>query len=237
MRHIIFVPLIIFLFYQCDTSNEPTTPVTQRDKGILILEDRGTQDSLAGILTDMGFQVDMGGPYWEYSAENIETYKLIIFLNGVEWVEVMSDTTQTLIRNFVQNGGTLLSTEWISWSGATNQIINDILPVVYGGSWSTGSEMYYPDMSHTISAGLPDSFWVSNNWSFSVTQLKPTVENQAETVITGSRSAAVLATGVFGNGTVIHWNMGGHYAGTDIWSPEVRLLLHNTIQFGLDRVR
>jgi len=62
------------------------------------------------------------------------------------------------------------------------------------------------------------------------------MENQAETIITGSESGDALAVGIYGQGTVIHWNMGGHYGGSDIWSDHVRLLLANIVQFGIDQV-
>ena len=235
MKQVVLLFAVLILFWHCENANESDDPDIKRDKEILILEDDGTQDSIAQILSDFGFKVELGGPYWEYTGENIERYRVIIFLNGVEWVQVMSDTVQTKIREFVQNGGTLFSTEWISWSGATNQILNDILPVIYGGSWDIGSEMYYMDKSHPITAGLPDSFQVSSDWSFSETHLRATMDNQAETIITGSRSNAAVAVGVYEKGIVIHWNMGGHYSGDEIWSSNVRMLLANIVQFGFDR--
>ena len=36
------------------------------------------------------------------------------------------------------------------------------------------------------------------------------MDNQAETIITGSRSIAAVAVSIYGKGTTIHWNMGGH---------------------------
>jgi hypothetical protein len=230
----LFIFLITGLFLIQCTQDDPTGPGTAPERDIIILEDSGTQDSIVTILNNAGFKADLGGPYWMYTGENLRNYRVVLFLNGVEWIVVMPDSVQQKIRAFVQNGGSLITTEWISWSGATNQIINDILPVVYGGSWSVGSEMYYKSVTHPVSIGLPDSFQVSGAWSFSVTHLNRTELNQAEVIFTGSRSGAAVVTGAYGSGTVIHWNMGGHYNGSNIWSFDVKTLLINMARFAVD---
>lgn len=128
----------------------------------------------------------------------------------------------------------LFSMEWISWSGATNQIINDMLPIKYGGFWSTGSEIYLKQISHAISTSLPDTFSVSSDWFFSATTVDTSSAKQAQMIFHGSRSGAAVVTGVFENGTVIHWNMGGQWYGDDIWSDQTSQLLVNIVNFALD---
>ena len=146
----------------------------------------------------------------------------------------MPDTTQQAIRDFVEGGGVLFSIEWISWSGATNQLINDMLPVRYNGSWSNGGETYYKLTGHPISTALPDTFIVPPDWSYSRTVLDTAAAKNAMLIFEGSSSGAAVAVGEFGSGLAIHWNMGGHYNGTNIWTPEVRRLLLNIVNYALD---
>jgi hypothetical protein len=176
--------------------------------------------------------VDYAGPYYEYDGSQIEKYKVVIFLNGVEWIQVMSDTTQQIIRDYVSTGGVLFSIEWISWSGATNQIINDILPVNYGGWWDSGSESYYKVADHAISEALPDTFMLPSNWSYSNTLVDLTEGKNAQLIFEGSKSGAAIVTGDYEQGKLIHWNMGGEWFGSNIWTDEVNQLFINCVSYG-----
>jgi hypothetical protein len=133
----------------------------------------------------------------------------------------------------VNAGGVLFSTEWISWSGATNQIINDILPVTYGGFWDNGGEVYTKTAVHDISDGLPSSFDLPVEWSYSATEVDTAASKHAIIIFHGSESGDAVCTGDFGSGKVIHWNMGGHYNGTNIWTENVRRLMLNIVNYGL----
>ena len=236
MKNLIDLSITIFisilLFSHCATDlTEPQEKDEEKTIDVLILGDDGTEDSLILVLQNAGFKVDFAGPYYEYDGNGINKYKVVIFLNGVEWVEVMSDPTQQIIRDYVATGGVLFSIEWISWSGATNQIINDILPVTYGGWWSTGSEFYYKEIDHDISEALPDTFLLPVNWSYSNTVADPTEGKNAQVVFQGSQSGAALVIGEHEEGKTIHWNMGGHYAGTNIWTEEVKNIFINCVSY------
>lgn len=202
-----------------------------RAQNILILGDGGTEDSVYSVLSQAGFNVTRGGPYWLYTGVGIEQYRLVVFLNGVTYSAVMPDSTQWKIRNYVSRGGGLLTTEWLIWSGAIFDTLASILPVRYGGSWGVGSEMYRKGASNAITQSLPDSFVVPNDWSFSLTERDTILSKQAVTVFSGSRSGAAVVAGRYGNGKVVHWNMGGHYYGADNWSTEVKTLLKNIASY------
>ena len=202
-----------------------------RAQNILVLEDGGTQDSVHAILSQAGFNVTLGGPYWQYTGVDVNQYQLIVFLNGVIYSPVMADSVQLKIRNYVGNGGGLLTTEWLIWSGAVHDTLTSILPVLYGGSWSTGSEIYRKQAIHPISASLPDSFVVPPAWSFSHTVRDTSPIKQAITIFEGSSSEAAVVAGRYGNGKVVHWNMGGQWNGANIWSTEVKALLRNIASY------
>ena len=135
-----------------------------RAQNILILEDGGTQDSVYSILSQAGFNVTLGGPYWQYTGMGINQYRLVIFLNGVIYVNAMPDSVQWKIRNYIRNGGGLLTTEWILWDGNSFGILAPILPSTYGGTYSYAPEWYHKSATHAISQNLPDSFIVPNDW-------------------------------------------------------------------------
>ena len=206
-----------------------TTSLQAQD--IYILHDAGTQDSIAVILSDAGMNVEIGGPYWEFTDQDISEYNMVILLNGVAWTSSVPQAGQDNLRQYISDGGVMLSTEWISWSGSTNQTLNSIIPIVYGGTWSTGSETYTVLEDHPITADLPETFDVPLGWSFSATDRKSDPTLNAVTLISGSRSRDALVIGDFGNGSIVHWNMGGQYAGSSIWSEEVRLILTNIAEF------
>jgi trehalose utilization protein len=231
-RYFCLILMLPLFYWGC--AEDKTTEPEQTQGDVIILEDSGTQDSVYAILKKAGINVTLGGPYWEYSGQNISHYKVLIFLNGVEWVAVMPDTTQQRIRQFVQNGGKLFSMEWISWSGATNQIINDMLPVTYGGFWNNGSETYYKIVDHPISNGLPNNFTLPGDWSYSATVVDTAAAKQALMVFEGSLSGAAVVTGIFGSGRLMHWNVGGHYNGNNIWSAEAKQILINIVQYLLN---
>jgi len=198
---------------------------------ILILEDGGTQDSVAAILRAAGFGVTLGGPYWLHSGSDFDKYQMVIFLDGVEYNQVMPDSVQVKLRSYVANGGSLLSTEWLMWSGSVHDTILSILPVIYGNSWSYGSELYQKRAVHPISAALPDTFSLPEDWSYSVTERDTNPDKHAITIFSGSLSGGAVVAGSHGKGKVVHWNMGGEWNGKNIWTPEVKKLLVNIATF------
>ena len=200
-------------------------------QNVLILEDGGTQDSVAAILSRAGYTVTLGGPYWTYTGVGINLYRLVIFLDGVVYGNLMPDSVQSRIRNYVGNGGGLLTTEWILWDGDNYNILRPILPAKYGGTYAYSSELYRKSATHAISQNLPDSFLVPTDWSFSATVRDTAATKQAITVFSGAQSGDAVVAGRYGNGKVVHWNMGGQKIGADIWSSEVRTLLRNIASY------
>ena len=200
-------------------------------QNVLILEDGGTQDSVRAILSRAGFTVTLGGPYWTYTGVGISQYRLVIFLNGVNYSNAMADSVQMRIRNYVGSGGGLLTTEWILWNENNFSILRAILPSKYGGTYAYSSELYRKRATHAISQNLPDSFLVPTDWSFSTAVRDTSAAKQAITVFNGALSGDAVVAGRYGNGKVVHWNMGGQKIGADIWSAEVRTLLRNIASY------
>ncbi len=102
---------------------------TLQAQDIYILHDSGTQDSIAAILTNAGMNVEIGLPYRGFTTQDISEYSLVILLNGVTWSSAVPQSGQDNLRQYILNGGVMMSTEWISWSGSTNETLNSIIPI------------------------------------------------------------------------------------------------------------
>jgi len=204
-------------------------------QSVLILEDDGTEDSVYAILTSNGINTTLGGNYWEYTGAGIDQYELVIFLCGVDYGEYMDSSVQQIIRDYVFNGGKLLTTEWIAYGEYDYYpLIYEILPIVYNGDYGYGEETYYKNINHPVTVNLPDSFVVPLDWSYSWTLRDTTPAKQAVTIYNGSFSGDAVVLGKHGTGEIIHWNMAGQYDGDDIYSPEVKTLLINITRYMLN---
>jgi hypothetical protein len=229
----------MLLFAACSKDNNPTTPETgvkNSDIKILVLKDGGTEDTVYSVLSKSGFDVTVGDYYYNFDGKFISNYNLVILLNGVDYNNDISDSTQSRLRNYVRDGGILLTTEWMTWSIAnTNhyQIIKDFLPVVYNGSYSYGTETYTKMVDNPITEGLPNSFSVSDtNWNYSNTTLyNNSLSSNLKVLFRGDKSGAALTMGELNKGKTIHWNMAGAYEDNTIWTPEVKKILINIARY------
>ncbi|HEX2897841.1 MAG TPA: ThuA domain-containing protein [candidate division Zixibacteria bacterium] len=235
MRKLLFLMLTltaaILLVVSC-SDDEPTAPVPVPAK-ILILEDGGTEDTLQLFLDSAGFDVTMGGLYSNYTGTNFSAYDLVIFLNGVQHTNVMADSIQQALKNYVMGGGVLLITEWMVYDGNT-VILDSLSLVTSGASYNDGFEAYLKQLDHPIAAGLPDSFDLpSPDWYWVQTFAKPTsLCTNIQSIYNGvSATSPQLLIGTFGSGRMIHWAMPGQANGADIWYPEVRRIFINIAAF------
>lgn len=201
-----------------------TVQVIAQQAEVLLLGDGSTEDSLAVVLAEKGITADKAGLYYTYTGENLNRYKTVVLLNGAFYSNGIADSVQTKLVNFVKSGGSLLVTEWILWGSTKFPILLNAIPAAYSGSWSSGTEKYrlQPDGA---GLGFADSLDMpSSGWSFSVTKADTTAAEQAKVVYKGSRSGDAVVFGKAGQGRTAYWNMGGHYGGKAIWTPEIRNL-------------
>ena len=230
--------LATVLFAACSKDNNPTEPegIKNSDINVLILKDGGTEDSVYAVLSKENFNVTVGELYYNFDGRFIDSYNLIIFLNGVNHNNNISNDVQNSLKNYVRDGGILLTTEWMTYSINNSnyyQILKDILPVTYTGDYDYGTETYTKEVNHPITEGLPASFSISNEeWSYSLTAVYNNSLSSNPTVLfSGNSSGAALTIGQLNNGKTIHWNMAGAYEGNTIWTPEVRQILINIAKY------
>lgn len=222
-------PLKVFLFTLFSVLG------SAQGQSVLVLGDGGTEDSVLSILSANSVAAVPGGHYDDYTGERIGQHRAILLLNGVDYDRDIADSVQTRIRDFVDNGGSLMTTEWLAYYAGDYAILSELLPVTRGGGYGSRSETYHKAAVHPIADQLPDSFSTPPDWSFGATHRDTSASKGALTVFTGSESGDAVVLGAFGSGAVVHWNMGGHYSGPGIWSAETRRLLLNIVRYFLDR--
>ncbi|HEX2897840.1 MAG TPA: hypothetical protein VHP63_07315 [candidate division Zixibacteria bacterium] len=223
----------VFLLALGCSEDEPTAPVPAVLAKILILEDGGTQDSLFKILDSAGFDVTLGGHYSDYTGTNFSTYNLVILLDGFVTGYTMADSIQTALKNYVQSGGVLLTTDWFNYY-ANNVIVDSISPLEYGGNYGDGAvERYVKELDHPITAGVPDTFDTYQDWTWiQAVDKANSLSTNRQVLFSGFQAGSTaLGIGTYGSGRIIHWAMAGVDYGPNIWSPEVRRIFINIAAF------
>jgi len=205
-------------------SDDPASPAGGRGT-ILVLGDGGTEGHVMATLKGAGFTVRDGGLFHEYTGDGLQGVDAVVLLAGVDYDHDMVDAGETALVAFVGAGGGLLTTEWLTYSGAQDgyhSILRNILPVYYGGSYANGTETYTVMEDHPVTAGLPATFPTGSGNQYSVVGMKI----GAKQLVRGDRSGAALVTWRKG-GRVVSWNMGGEYGGGEVWTADIDRLLVN----------
>ena len=113
---------------------------------------------------------------------------LLILTNSYHWSStrsIIDSNAQTAIVNFVNNGGAVLTAEWMMWGAASNsmQILEPIFPVNPTDPWVSRTQLKFIKVTHdpVVSDGLP------NDWTFT-----PTDISGVETFFTEPRSGTTV---------------------------------------------
>lgn len=167
----------------------------KNNPSILLLSDGLTSkasswnQSRLQALNDMGATTTLSEKEWfNYDGSDIENYDLIILGGGCNWASGtdMLISAQNAIVDFVNNGGSLLTSEWIYWRVSvsnTMSIIKNILPgTSNAGQWTTVDNLIFKLETYDPIVGLniPDTFeWSpsSADGVYSFISIKPGVTN------------------------------------------------------------
>lgn len=230
LRRLTVLPLLAALIAAATGCAEnPTAPEAQPTR-ILVLEDGGTEDSVAVFLRAQGHTVTMGGPHSQFRGAGLADHDVVLLLSGPQYTATMPDSAQQKLVNFVANGGGLMTTEWVHYltsRGAYYSRLRVILPATYGGTYQRGADTCRVNGVHPIAVGLPQTFVTSANWGGSRLQAKTDPALRPEVPIIGSYTASAVVTGVYGTGRTACWSMAGHYYSANIWSRDTKMLLGN----------
>ncbi len=221
----------VFLLALGCSKDEPTAPTPAVPAKILILEDGGNEDTLFTILDSAGFDVTLGGLYYDYTGTNFSAYDLVIFLHGVDYGHPIADSIESALRNYVNSGGVLLTIEWLLYY-SDDTILTSINPLAYDSAYTYNYETYLEATPHAITAGVPDSFDTRTDWTLLyMVDNAASLSNNRQVIYNGKEGGPALAIGTYGTGRAIHWAMAGAYNGPDVWSPEVRRIFINIASF------
>ena len=202
-------------------------------KQVLILEDGGSENGVYTIYSRSGFKTSLGGKHWEFDGKDLTNYDLVILLTGNDYAEGMSLATQKKLIEFVENGGTLLLTEWTTFLSKLYPVLNRWSPASYNGSWNVGQEQYTVLGDHPITKNLPREFLVPETWSSASVSLNNKPRQNATCLIEGSTSNVAMSIRPIDKGHIIHWSMAGVYGGDNIWSEEIKQIFINIGDFAI----
>jgi hypothetical protein len=207
---------------------------------ILILDDGGTEVEVQTMLEAAGYTVTMGGLYYEYTGTDFSAYDLVILLYGYDYDYYIEIEVQQGLKDFVAAGGVLLTTEWLTYTGAGEsewETLIDLLPLAYNDAYCDDGDGACPEtytklVEHPITEGLPATFLTPDDWTYSYQAVNDSsVAGNIQVLFEGSTSGSALGIGDFGQGHSIHWSMAGIYGGEDIWSTETSRVLTNIAAF------
>ncbi len=223
--------LAVSLLFIHGCKKDSTAPDTWHAK-IAILDDDSTGTMLGAILTTAGHDVTNLGSYYDYAGADLGGYDLVFMLSGYEYGWDLADSVQQALLDYVSGGGTLVTTEWITYSGNLD-LLDPALPLAYdGGYCDTGGgdciDTLTVDVRNTITEGLPATFATPPDYTYSYCKVNAaSTSSGIQVLLTGQDSGPALAVGAYGSGHILHWNMAGAYEGPDIWDANTSRILTN----------
>jgi hypothetical protein len=243
MRH---YPIYLFLMLVslvalatgCGSDDDPVAPApTPAEKArIAIMNDDSTEVSVIAILEGAGYEVTDLGLYADYTGTDFSAYDLVFMLTGYEYGDVLPDSVQQGLLDFMDGGGTLVTNEWLGYS-ENNDLLMAMLPLTYNDDYCDDGDTacvdtITVDVSHALTKGLPATFLTPPDYTYSFMTVT-TTSNTANimSVMSGAIGGAALGVGDWGEGHTIHWNWAGVYAGDDIWDANTTMILLNIADF------
>ncbi len=179
----------------------------------------GVDAAYAAALTGQGHTPTIGVQWNAFDGSvNLAAYDAVFMNHSANWGssnQQVSVAGQQQLVNFVNNGGGLITTEWIIYNNGTSggvvyATLMPILPATYANTWNSIAQTTFSQVTPDpiINAGLPASFLVDNdNFSGRETGLRAragaTVFYQSSNLSSGTFVNAGLSGWQVGNGRVI----------------------------------
>lgn len=200
---------------------------------VLVLKDGLTEPDVADILTDAGVDVTIASAYeyeWDGTNPGPEGFHVVILLDGGTGKEAMPVPGQEALTRFVENGGGLLMTEWITAENAENHYteMEELLlfdPDQY--AYTEGSDTFYPTIEHPVADGLSKSIAVpllAGNTG--------AVKAGVEVLLSGKLLPHALAVKEYGFGRIVQYAFSGNDVGKPfIANNDMETLLINSVKW------
>jgi len=211
-----------------DISYGGTTP------SVLILKDGGTEVDLASVLTEAGMEVTVSEVFeyqWNGTNPDPTEFDVVILVNGVwpSYGNDMPSAGQAALVDFVNNGGGLLMTEWMTYESRNGHYstMSDLVlfePSQWNYQSGTGTLTVVQD--HPITEGLPSSFGIPYHAGN-----RGGVKAGVEVIITGSTLNNTVAVKEYGAGHIVQYAVAGNYEGRPFIDDNMKKLLINSVQW------
>jgi len=216
---------LIFLAIGCGGDDDPATPPVDTKARIAIMHDDSTHVAMTVMLKDAGYEVTDLGLYADYTGTDFSAFDLVFMLTGYEYGADLPDSVQQGLIDFMSDGGTLVTTEWLGYS-ENNDLLTQMLPLAYDDDYCDDGagncvDTITVDVDHALTQGLEATFMTPPDYTYSFMILNASATStNVMTLMTGAMGGAALGIGDWGSGHSIHWNWAGCYAGPDISSFE-----------------
>jgi hypothetical protein len=231
----LLLAVLVVLTYGCG-DDDPAAPKKDTKARIGVMHDDSTHVSMNAILEGAGYTVTDLGLYEDRTGTDFSDFDLVFMLTGYEYGAELPDSVQQGLLDFMDGGGTLVTTEWLGYS-ENNDLLIPVLPLSYDDDYCDDGDgacidTLTVDMDHALTEGLPASFETPPDYtySFMVVNTAATSTNVMN-VLTGSIAGAALGVADWGEGHAIHWNWAGCYEGEDIWDDNTTRILLNIADF------
>ena len=235
---LLLVASLLFVAIGCsDSDDDPVTPPPVEEMArIAIMHDDSTHVAMTVALEAAGYEVTDLGLYADYTGTDFSAFDLVFMLTGYEYGADLPDTVQQGLLDFMSDGGTLVTTEWLGYS-ENNELLTPKLALAYNDDYcddgaSACIDTITVDVGHPLTQGLDAIFTTPPDYTYSFMILNDAATSEnATNLMTGTIGGAVLGIGEWGSGHTIHWNWAGCYAGADIWDANTTRILMNIADF------
>lgn len=185
----------------------------------------------AGILEAMGATVMRGvEPGGLTDMVDLTGYDAVVLGVGPAGAVMnLPESGEQLLVDFVNNGGGLVTGEWLVWNLGYNPILGAILPATKGGTVAWSSQTYVPvTPDPIINAGLPGDV-VFTATSITGAGTRMAAKPGAAVYYDGSPTGAGLAGWDVGDGSVISFNC--LIGNTTMADPDFQTLFGNAVDW------
>jgi len=233
---LLLVGSFVFVAIGCSDGDDVVNPPPEEMARIAFMHDDLTHVAMIIALEAAGYEVTDLGLYSDYTGTDFSDYDLVFMLTGYEYGEELPETVQQGLLDFMFNGGTLVTTEWLTYS-ENNELLTQTLALAYNDDYCDDGDgecidTITVDVDHPLTQGLDATFTTPPDYTYSFMTLNEAATSEnAMNLLTGVNAGAVLGIGEWGSGYTIHWNWSGCYGGTDIWNTNTTQIMMNIVDF------
>jgi hypothetical protein len=199
---------------------------------VLILRDDATEGDFNTILTSGGMKVTVAQVYgyeWDGTNPSPRDFDIVILPDAYAYGGMPAAGQEALVE-FVNAGGGLIMTEWVTYESSWGAYVSMHDLLLYEPSqwnYAVGTEIFTVVQDHPITAGLPPLFSVPYH-AGNPGGVKP----DATVLISGSMLPSAVAVKQYGAGRIVQFAVAGNYVGTPfISSPDMQTLLINSVKW------